>query len=361
MKTKRLIALCAFFSFVVSVNAVKVVFRLDDPTVQYDSVHFQVFQLFAEKDIPLSLAVVPCSKVENVFEVTDSLYWSYMNKPNIEIALHGLTHENINNHGEFGELSAEETNRRFCKGKDVLLRYFDKPINTFIPPFNATNLSFPENLNINGLNIVSADLFQEVPSCENIQYYPETLGHLMEQKGIWKAAKESIANCHEHGAICVIMFHAYDLKDSISWSQLVSLLDYCKSEEKVELFTFSSLYESGESSNWLRYRANQLSSGLSKLVLSKGVLHSTWICMTIHIINALFYLICAIIGMIIVLFCSRPRNEKWCIITATILIGILAFCAAWFHWLSPLKLLLVVGLVNFLPAIYAFVFRKRKL
>ena len=183
----------------------------------------------------------------------------------------------------------------------------------------------------------------------------------MEQKGIWNAAKESIANCREHRAICVIMFHDYDLKDSIAWSQLENLLDYCKSDERVELFTFSFLYESGETSNWLRYRANQLSSGLSKLVLSTGVLHPTWLCLTIHTINAIFYLICAILGMIIILFRSRSKKEKWCLIVTTILIGIFSFCAAWCHWLSPLKLLLVISLVNFLPAIYAFMFRKRYL
>lgn len=360
MKIKRLIALCAFFSFVVSANAVKVVFRLDDPTIQYDSVHFRVLQLFVDKGVPLSIATIPCSKTENAYEVTDSVYWSYMNSPNIEIALHGLTHENINNHGEFGPLSAEETNRRFHKGKDVLQKHFSKSINTFIPPFNATNLSFPDNLDKNGIHIVSADLFQEVPACGNIQYYPETLGHLMERKGIWNAAKESITNCHERGAICVIMFHAYDLKDSVAWSQLESLLDLCKNDERVELFTFSSLYESGENSNWLRYRANQLSSGLSKLILSTGVLHSTWLCLTVHAANALFYLIFAIIGMVIILFHSHSRREKRWLVVSTILFGLFAFCAAWLHWLSPLKLLFVTILINISPVIYASLLRKRQ-
>lgn len=156
------------------------------------------------------------------------------------------------------------------------------------------------------------------------------------------------------------MFHAYDLKDSTAWLQLESLLDYCKSDDRVELFTFSSLYESGETSNWLRYRANQLSSGLNKLVLSTGVLHSTWLCLTIHAINALFYLICAILGMIIVLFRSRSRKEKWCLIVTTILIGVFSFCAAWCHWLSPLKLLLTVVLVNVLPFLYATLYKKRQ-
>mgnify|MGYP002627310883 CR=1 FL=1 len=261
MNKKQFLALCALFSFVLHANAVKVVFRLDDPTVQYDSVHNRLLQLFIDKGVPLSIATIPCSKDEIPYEINDSSYWRLLNASNIEIALHGLTHEDINRQGEFGGLSSDETNRRFKKGMQILRRHFDKPINTFIPPFNAINASFPENLESNGLQILSADMFRSVPCKSNVQYYPETLGHLMEQKGIWDAAKESILKSKEKNAICVVMFHAYDLQDSTAWQQLENLLELCCNNKKVELYTFRFLYNSGEHSDWLRYRANQLSSG----------------------------------------------------------------------------------------------------
>ena len=146
MNKRCFIALCALFSFVFYANAVKAVFRLDDPTIQFDSVHSRVLKLFVEKEVPLSIALIPCTKAENLYELNDSIYWELLNAFNIEIALHGLTHEDINGRGEFGGISSEETNRRFQKGKRIVEQSFGKTINTFIPPFNATNASFPKNM-----------------------------------------------------------------------------------------------------------------------------------------------------------------------------------------------------------------------
>ena len=351
MSKKHFLALCALFSFVLHANAVKVVFRLDDPTVQYDSVHNRVLQLFIDKGVPLSIATIPCSKDETPYDVNDSSYWNLLNAPTIEIALHGLTHEDINKQGEFGGLSPEETNRRFRKGMHILHRHFDKPINTFIPPFNATNVSFPEKLESNGFQILSADMFQNVPREGNVQYYPETLGHLMKQKGIWDAAKESILKCKGKNAICIVMFHAYDLPDSIAWQQLENLLDLCSNNKNIELYTFSSLYNSGEHSDWLRYRANQLSGGLSKYLLTQGVLHPTWLCLSVHIANALVYMLIALIGIIILLVRTRSSFPRRILSISLIVIGVVIFSVAWFHLLSPLKLLLLAFLINIIPII----------
>lgn len=359
MIKKSIVTLCALFVFGLYANAVKVVFRLDDPTVQYDSTHFRVLQLFNQKKVPLSIAMVPCTIDESPYKVTDSIYWAYLCAPDVEITLHGLTHEDINGKGEFGGLSYEETNRRFQKGKEILEKYFQKPIITFIPPFNATNSSFSENLENNHLHILSADLFQEIPCKSNIQYFPETLGHLMKQKGIWNAAKQSISSCNGRHTVCVIMFHAYDLADSTAWIQLEDLLDYCISNEKVELYTFSSLQECGETSNWLRYRANQLSSGLGKIVLTSGVLHPTWICLAIHATNALLYAIISVLGLFVMLVRSRSQKEKKYLLLSVIFVGALVVCLAWFHYLSPLKLLLLAVLVNVLPFAYLCMHLKR--
>lgn len=351
MSKKHFLALCAVFSFVLSANAVKVVFRLDDPTIQYDSVHNRVLQLFMDKGVPLSIATIPCSRGEIPYEINDSSYWELLNAPTFEIALHGLTHEDINKQGEFGGLSSDETNRRFKKGLLILSQHFDKPINTFIPPYNAPNASFPENMGSNGLHILSADMFQNVPCKGSIQYYPETLGHLMKQKGIWNAAKESILKCNGKSAICVVMFHAYDLPDSTAWLQLENLLDLCNNNKKVELYTFRSLYDSGEYSNWLRYRANQLSSGLSKYLLHKGVLHPTWLCLSIHIANALVYMLIALIGIIILLVRTHSTFYRRILYISLIVVGAIIFSVAWFHLLSPLKLLLLAVLINIIPLI----------
>lgn len=100
-------------------NAINVVFRLDDPTLQSDSVSMRAVKLFNEKHVPLSIAMVACDKQERpILPLTtnDSLYLSELQSGNIELTLHGFNHQNINNQGEFGGLSYVEAQRRMRTG-----------------------------------------------------------------------------------------------------------------------------------------------------------------------------------------------------------------------------------------------------
>ncbi len=270
--------------------------------------------------------------------------------------VHGLTHADINNAGEFGSLSSEETYRRIHKGKQVLSQYA-QPINTFIPPFNATNASLSACLQENGITILSADVFRKV-SRSTIQYYPETLGHLMAQKGIWNAAEQSILHCRSKEAICVVMFHAYDLPDSCAWKTLERLLDTCICSSDVELYTFSSLFNSGTYADWKRYKANQLESGLRKLLLPKGVLNTTLLCVSVHLLNALLYALIMLLSYLIYRYIRRRKSSYYGIVYG--ILGILVFFAAWFHWVGPLKLLALSILLALLPLCIAFIQTRRR-
>ena len=116
---------------------------------------------------------------------------------------------------------------------------------------------------------------------------------------------------------------------------------YCKASPDVCLFTFSSLCDSGIDSNYTRYRANQLESGLQKQFLQHGVLHSTWICVLIHLLNALLYRFLAIpFGVICYRKLPDTRLQKIAIICFMV-IGIGSFVLAWVHAFGPLKLLAV--------------------
>lgn len=46
-------------------HAVHVVFRLDDPRPVYDSITMRVVQLFNAKQVPLTIAMVPCDSCES--------------------------------------------------------------------------------------------------------------------------------------------------------------------------------------------------------------------------------------------------------------------------------------------------------
>ena len=100
-------------------NAINVVFRLDDPTLQSDSVSMRAVKLFNEKQVPLSIAMVAYDEKEQpILPLTtyDSLYLSELQRGNIELTLHGFNHQNINNQGEFGGLSYVEAQRRVRMG-----------------------------------------------------------------------------------------------------------------------------------------------------------------------------------------------------------------------------------------------------
>lgn len=266
------------------------------------------------------------------------MYITELSSENIEIVLHGLTHQDINHNGEFGGLDSIESMLRIKQGKFVLQTAVHKEITTFIPPFNSYNSYAERAMLQNGISILSADIYNKAYH-EELQYYPETLGHLMEQKGIWCAAREAIMNCYEPNAICVVMFHAYDLPEERTWRILEQLLDDCKQSQSVELYTFQSLYKSGVRSSKYRYYANQLESGLQKYCLHKGVLHSTWICLLVHFLNALCL---ALLPLIVLVFVRKRSIKQWFRVSVIILsygTAVSIFTIACLHLMGPLTLL----------------------
>ena len=83
----RKIVLILILLIAVHLHAAHVVFRFDDPTMSADSVTMRVLHMFHEKQVPLSIAMIPCDSDELPFEVIDSVYLSMPNSPKIEIAL----------------------------------------------------------------------------------------------------------------------------------------------------------------------------------------------------------------------------------------------------------------------------------
>jgi peptidoglycan/xylan/chitin deacetylase (PgdA/CDA1 family) len=329
---KRIIFLLILFLNVLHIFAVKVVFRFDDPTILGDSITMRVLHLFNEKEIPLTIAMIPCDSAERPYTLTDSAYYEALQKPNIEIALHGYNHANINQHGEFGSLDLAETNRRIKLGKEILETQLDKELVTFIPPFNTTNKYVSQAMLQNGLYILSSDMYDY--SYEyGIQYFPETLDKSIGRKGFVSAAVDAIDNAWEN-EVCVLMFHHYDFEDEVAWQRLSNVIDSCIANPNVELYTLRSLAESGEYSDWYRYRANQLRSGLQKYFLHDGVLHHTWLCLFVHILNALLY---AMIPLLLLIGWYRKRKLLYLVaaVCGSVLFGALVLL----HMLGPLKLL----------------------
>ena len=331
---KRIISLLFVFLMVLQIRAIKVVFRFDDPTLIADSVTMRVLHLFNEKNVPLTVAIIPCDSDVLAYEVIDSVYLNELQKPNIEVALHGYNHAYINQNGEFGSLDFAETNHRIKLGKEILESQLGKEIVTFIPPFNTINEFVPHVMLKNGLYILSSDMYDY--SYEyGVQYFPETLDKTLAKKGFVAAAVDAIDVAFDD-EVCVLMFHHYDFKDEIVWKRLSNVVDSCIANPNVELYTFRSLAESGECSDYHRYRANQLRSGLQKYFLHDGVLHHTWLCLFVHILNASLY---AMIPLLLLIGWYRKRKLLYLVaaICGSVLLGALALL----QMVGPIKLLVL--------------------
>ena len=347
----RKILLLFILMLTVHVHAVHVVFRMDDPTISADSVTMRVLHMFQDKQVPLSIAMIPCDSDELPFEVTDSVYFSMLQSSNIEIALHGFNHANINNGGEFGTIDSLETDRRIRMGKTILESKLGKEIVTFIPPFNSINEYVPAILKNNGMYILSSDMY-DYSYDSNIQYYPETLDKSLAKKGFVSAAVDAIENAYKD-EICVLMFHHYDLECEKSWIRLNNILDSCVANPNVELHTFRSLYERGIYSNYQRYRANQLKSGAQKYFLHEGVLHTTWLCWMVHVLNALLYALVPLVALLIGWCVVRRKKVRLSksVVAVSVLLSLAFFMLAMLQMSGPLTLLAmdvvgsVIGLV----------------
>ena len=142
----------------------------------------------------------------------------------------------------------------------------------------------------------------------------------------------------DSNAICIIMFHAYALPNEETWQEFECLLNDCKNSSEVTLHTFQSLHNSGVKSNKLRYYANQLENGLQKYCLHKGVLHTTWLCIFVHLLNAICL---SILPLIIIIFNRKIRSRyifKY-LIWLSCFCSVVIFILASLHLLGPIKLL----------------------
>ena len=115
---RKILSIVFLFVLALHVNAINVVYRLDDPTLQSDSVSMRAVKLFNEKQVPLSIAMVSGDEQEQPILPTtaDSLYISELQDRNIELTLHGFNHQDINQQGEFGGISYAEAQRRMRTG-----------------------------------------------------------------------------------------------------------------------------------------------------------------------------------------------------------------------------------------------------
>lgn len=335
-------------SFTTQAQALNVVFRYDDPTLRPDSITQEMLIFFKEKNIPITIALIPCDANEEYIAPTDSNWLHLLQGDNVEIALHGLTHQVINNAGEFGNLNLDENYRRIYKGKQYVEKYF-KPVETYIPPFNAYNSETLKVLDSLNFRTISSDLFlSHSLSSTKINYFPETLGLLMDKMGMFEAAQYAITNNEKLNSTCVIMFHHYDIDTTEKFNKMKQVVEYCANSPQIKTFYFRDLNQNSSS---YRYILNCEYNFLYKQLNLWGCLHETSFLLMIKFLNILIHLLIAIIP---ILFFKSPY--KYILLLLEVFaIGTIVY----FNVLSPMKGLLVVCCVSIINLIATILYRIR--
>jgi len=355
MKIKTIFLLLLCFSAYSFGNKLQVVFRYDDFTLRKDSINEQVVTTFNRNHIPLVLGVIPCDSSEN-FILQKNYYFfpvlkSGIKKQSIEIALHGLTHQQILQ-GEFANLTPVEQNRRIYKGKLFLDSILQTNVVTFIPPYNAYDVNTLKALKNNGIKAISSALCVGQPiSDQDILFAPETIedfGNLL-----------SILNKNKYrNGIVVVMFHHYTFKNDFNLQDLDKILKLVNQLKYVKCSSFRGLLENKEKIDKNRINANLESNLLYKVFHLQGMIQTTNFSILMRIANLLLYLFLSIfIFFITDKFIYRNRRSKLLIEFSSVVL-LLSFSGliVWFHLFAPYKLIVVVVLISILEVLFMKLF-----
>ncbi len=86
-------------------------------------------------------------------------------------------------------------------------------------------------------------------------------------------------------------------------------------------------------------------------------MYRTWVCYAVQILNALLYVLMATIGFLVLGINTKKKGKK-IVSMVGVLVGTLFFCISWWHWMSPIKLLMFAAVLGVFPLMLAVVYRK---
>lgn len=218
---------------IVDKNINNVILRLDDIQLfTWGGVTETMIEDTLERDIPLSLGVIPMSINRN----PELVSLIKLNECNVEIVLHGWNHrEDV---PEFSGIDEDTALDKLVRGKEYLEDLFDTKIVTFVPPQNEISKAAKGMIGEAGLRIYSGE------GTESFDYDAETFNV---GDGDYSAmVAEVLEDCQtafDGDNQCVIMLHPQDFAtdyvfDKEKYLYYLTLLDELKKME-VSFSTFA--------------------------------------------------------------------------------------------------------------------------
>lgn len=240
-----------------------IVFRYDDVGVysaeadpRTFAVDQAVFAAFAQRGLPLVAGVVPCSDSSDDVRTTPAAGWLSAEQPEgqwlldrfrdqrVEIAQHGVTHQRVATEvrSEFLGIPLEIQRQRILAGKLRLEQMFNRPVETFIPPWNSYDQNTLDVLQQLGFTCLSDD-WRSAAYRPEICQFPQTatLHHTITLLDHYRAFPP--------GSMIVVLFHSYDFLDAgnasagIDIKLLERALDRVAVRDDLEAHTMSEIAE----------------------------------------------------------------------------------------------------------------------
>ncbi len=191
----------------------------------------------------------------------------------IEPALHGYHHQNYNPEPdgrlrEFAGLAFEEQLRRLRSGKELLEQACGRPVDTFIPPFNAYDRNTLSALQSAGFRILSAAMFDEADSDVPVALVPHTCSILQ-----LREALEQVRRLPASDTAVIPLFHPFDFVESdrqkgrIDLGRFEELLIWLKEQPDVETKVLSAISGNAYDSNRFLSNRSYLRLALHPLAL----------------------------------------------------------------------------------------------
>lgn len=355
MFIRKFLGVVVFVLMLQDAFAVDVVFRYDDYRMVHSEFQKELVQTFVKHGIPLSLGVIPFDRRGELLIEDDADVATIKElaaKGLIEVCIHGYNHTYIASSGEFYGLSIDQQRFRLTTSKNTLDSVFDIHTVTFIPPWNSYDDNTLCVLDSLGIKVLS--------SCMTIgqQFTNPNLLYLSESVDSFGKFVHTLRKNQNRRGIIVFMFHNYDFSDTFTIDDLDVLLEEVNSMDNVRCFRFCDLLKLGVMSDKNRMAANIEVNLLSKTLGVGGMIQETRDAVLIRIVNMIGYLILILVFELLFLRIVRifighgGRIMQIFHVMAYLTFAVLVFGCVWLHWVTPLKSLLLTGL---LPMVYTLV------
>ncbi|MDI6792377.1 MAG: DUF2334 domain-containing protein [bacterium] len=238
-----------------------IIFRYDDYHADREGIdatksqiEYRILDIFTKYKVPLTIGIVPNVTKKEYWETGDTGFLLLSEDKQkfdalrigienniVEAALHGFTHQIVEIDGkisEFKGLDYPEQFRKIAQGRQLLEKWFNIQVATFIPPCNRCDSLTIKALEENNFVVLSNALYGPVVN-STVKYLP-TVSSLPWIYESLRLAEKAVGGTK----FIVCMFHHYDLVESrspnpckMSLESLEKTVSDCAQNPNIELMT----------------------------------------------------------------------------------------------------------------------------